>query len=58
MGQSWADHNRDFLDRARKASRITFSDFGVVRRYEGGWAIEHVSDEAVAFAQFHNQRAA
>jgi hypothetical protein len=49
MGQSWADHNQDFLARALRADRITFADLGVVRRHVHQWEIEHESTEARAF---------
>lgn len=58
MGQAWADHNADFLDRARQADRITFADLGVVRRHGGRWDVENISDEAEDFARTHSKRAA
>ena len=59
MGQAWADHNADFLDRASRADRITFADLGVVRRVgRERWSVENASDEAVNFAHLQNQRAA
>jgi hypothetical protein len=59
MGQAWADHNADFLDRARQADRITFADLGVVQRRGIRWAVENPSNEATAFMLvFINQKAA
>jgi hypothetical protein len=49
MGQSWADHNQDFMARALRADRITFADLGVVNQGDRGWWLEHDSPEAVAF---------
>jgi len=49
MGQSWADHNQDFMARALRADRITFADMGVVARHGHKWGVEHESDEAKAF---------
>jgi hypothetical protein len=51
MGQSWADHNRDFMARAIRADRITFADMGVVRRLEREWDVERESPEAMAFVR-------
>jgi len=59
MGQSWADHNRDFMARALRADRITFADLGVVKAYRGQWVVENVSPESIAFAMtFTTQRVA
>lgn len=53
MGQSWFNHNTDFLERALKADRITFSDLGIIRRRGDKWSIEHASTEASAFAALY-----
>lgn len=59
LGQAWADHSADFLDRARQADRITFSDLGVVRRVgRQRWAVENPSNEAAAFAGLFDYEAA
>ncbi len=49
MGQSWADHNQDFMARALRADRITFCDLGVVHRPGVDWRIERDSPEARTF---------
>lgn len=58
MGQSWADHNRDFLERALRADRITFRDLGIAHRMGHKWVAERLSTDVVAFLVEQNKAAA
>lgn len=51
MGQAWADHSQDFIERALRADRITFSDLGIVHRPTMDWRIERSSLEARSFME-------
>lgn len=49
MGQSWADHSQDFMERALRADRITFRDLGVAHRVGHKWVPERLSADVAEF---------